>query len=417
MDAERDLVARSRAGDRRAFATLIERHQVAALRVATAIVGSGGQAEDVVQEAFIKSFTRLDQFDGTGASRRGSSRSSRTRPATGAAATVAVTALTLRLATPEHATSTDTTTDPARAQEASELRHRLAVALAALGDRDREVVALRYFADLSEAEMAESMGCPVGTGEVAAEPGPRPPAGLDLDGGPAVNPSTPGPSHADLEVGLRDLGAHLDVGSAALADVVVARLADGDRPSDRRPDPRRLRQLAAAILVVTLAALAALSPTREAIADWLGVGGVRITQTDRPPPTGRPARPPSPTLPPTALDDVAADLSFDVRRADPALAGRPLAVAVDPRVATGVLEIRYRAFTLVQLASAPGEPPVLEEVRGRGHVGPPDHRGRARRVSGSAASHTRSVSSGPTAGSMRTPSAGPATCSSGRTPA
>ena len=41
MDAERDLVA----------------------RVATAIVGSGGQAEDVVQEAFIKSFTRLDQFD------------------------------------------------------------------------------------------------------------------------------------------------------------------------------------------------------------------------------------------------------------------------------------------------------------------------------------------------------------------
>ena len=181
-----------------------------------------------------------------------------------------------------------------------------------------------------------------------------------------MNPSTPGPSHADLEVGLRDLGAHLDVGSAALADVVVARLADGHRPTDWRLDPRRLRQLAAAILVVTLAALAALPPTREAIADWLGVGGVRITQTDQPPPTGRPDRPPSPTLPPTALDDVAADLSFDVRRADPALAGPPLAVAVDPRVATGVLEIRYRAFTLVQLASAPGEPPVLDKFVGGG---------------------------------------------------
>ena len=37
------------------------------------------------------------------------------------------------------------------------------MALAALGDRDREVVALRYFAELTEAEMAESMGCPVGT--------------------------------------------------------------------------------------------------------------------------------------------------------------------------------------------------------------------------------------------------------------
>ena len=136
---------------------------MAALRVATTIVGSGGQAEDVVQEAFIKSFTRLDQFDADRSFKAWLSRSSRTRPATGAAATVAVTALTLRLATPEHATSTDTTTDPARAQEATELRHRLAVALAALGDRDREVVALRYFADLSEAEMAESMGCPVGT--------------------------------------------------------------------------------------------------------------------------------------------------------------------------------------------------------------------------------------------------------------
>ena len=216
-----------------------------------------------------------------------------------------------------------------------------------------------------------------------------------------MNPSTPGPSHADLEVGLRDLGTHLDVGSAALADVVVARLADGGRPTDRRPDPRRMLQLAAAILVVTLAGLAALPPTREAIADWLGVGAVRITRTDRPPPTGRPDR---------------ADLSFDARRPDQALAGPPLAVAVDPRVATGLLEIRYRAFTLVQLASAPGEPPVLEKFVGGGtSVRPTTVTGTT--GSGSAASHTRSVSSGPTASSMRTPSAGPATCSSGRTPA
>ena len=177
-----------------------------------------------------------------------------------------------------------------------------------------------------------------------------------------MNPSTPGPSNADIEVGLRDLGTHLEVGSAALVDAVLARLANGDRSTDRRFDPRRLRLLAAAILVVTLTGLAVVPPTRQALADWLGVGGVRIIRTDQPPPTGPPdRRPPQSTLPPTAVDDAAASLSFDVRRADPGRAGPPLAVAAEPRVATGLLEIRYRAFTLVQLASAPGEPPALDK--------------------------------------------------------
>jgi RNA polymerase sigma-70 factor (ECF subfamily) len=39
----------------------------------------------------------------------------------------------------------------------------LAAAVASLPDRDREIVALRYFAELSEAESAEALGCPVGT--------------------------------------------------------------------------------------------------------------------------------------------------------------------------------------------------------------------------------------------------------------
>jgi RNA polymerase sigma factor (sigma-70 family) len=36
-------------------------------------------------------------------------------------------------------------------------------AVATLPDRDREVIALRYFADLSEAETATALECPVGT--------------------------------------------------------------------------------------------------------------------------------------------------------------------------------------------------------------------------------------------------------------
>lgn len=46
---------------------------------------------------------------------------------------------------------------------ANERRRWLVEAVAALPDRDREVIALRYFADLSEAETASALGCPPGT--------------------------------------------------------------------------------------------------------------------------------------------------------------------------------------------------------------------------------------------------------------
>ena len=287
------------------------------------------------------------------------------------------------------------------------------MALAGLGRTGTGVVALRYFADLSEVEMAESMGCPVGTVKLRAEPGPRPPAGLDLDGGPAVDPSTQGPSHADLEVGLRDLGTHLDVGSAAVVDVVVARLADKGRPTDRRLDPRRLLQLGAAILVVTLAGLAALPPTREAIADCLGVGGVAS-----PRPTGL-RRPDGPTTavadpPADGRDDAAADLSFDVRRAGPG-AGRARRGGRRPSGGHGPPGIRYRALRWSSWRRRRAAPALDKFVGGGTSVRPAT-------VDGHegfwlTASHTRSALSAPTAGSMRTPSAGPATCSSGRTPA
>ena len=53
--------------------------------------------------------------------------------------------------------------DPARAHEAAAQRQRLADAVAALPERDREMVALRYFAELSEAEAAAALDVPVGT--------------------------------------------------------------------------------------------------------------------------------------------------------------------------------------------------------------------------------------------------------------
>jgi RNA polymerase sigma factor (sigma-70 family) len=159
MESEKELVARSQAGDHQAFARLIAPQQTVALRVAYTIAGT--DAEDVVQDAFVKAYTRLGQFR-TGVAfqpwvlaivanearnrRRGSGRQA---------------ALALRVANQRPITGIGA--DPAAEAEVTEARAFLVQALCALPDRDREIVALRYFAELSEAETAAALGCPIGT--------------------------------------------------------------------------------------------------------------------------------------------------------------------------------------------------------------------------------------------------------------
>jgi RNA polymerase sigma-70 factor (ECF subfamily) len=55
------------------------------------------------------------------------------------------------------------TESPEDAAVASERRRALAAAVASLDDRDRVVIALRWFAELSEAEMAVALGVRPGT--------------------------------------------------------------------------------------------------------------------------------------------------------------------------------------------------------------------------------------------------------------
>jgi RNA polymerase sigma-70 factor, ECF subfamily len=62
-DDDLPLVRRTRQGDLRAFETLVERHRDVVLRVATRIVGAE-DAEDVVQDAFLRAFHRLEGFRG-----------------------------------------------------------------------------------------------------------------------------------------------------------------------------------------------------------------------------------------------------------------------------------------------------------------------------------------------------------------
>ena len=62
---ERDVaaVARIREGDTEAFRELVERHSRSIFRLSYRLTGNEQDAEDTVQETFIRAYRRLDHFE------------------------------------------------------------------------------------------------------------------------------------------------------------------------------------------------------------------------------------------------------------------------------------------------------------------------------------------------------------------
>ena len=157
-DAE--LTARARDGDVGAYEELVTRYQGIAFRVAWLVVRNRGEAEDAVQEAFVKAYYALPRFR-TGApfrpwilrivanEARNRGRSARRRD--GLVVRAAATASGDAAPSPEAA---------ALERADAEL---LAAALGRLPERDRLVVAYRYLFEMSEAETAEALDVRPGT--------------------------------------------------------------------------------------------------------------------------------------------------------------------------------------------------------------------------------------------------------------
>ena len=60
---DRTLVERARSGDQEAFGQLVSRHERAMFAIARSYFASAADAEDAVQEAFVKAFQSLAQLE------------------------------------------------------------------------------------------------------------------------------------------------------------------------------------------------------------------------------------------------------------------------------------------------------------------------------------------------------------------
>jgi len=148
------------AGDADAYGELVARHRPSALRVATVVLGSATGADDVVQVASERAWHAIATVDPDRGFRpwflrivANAARNDRRALGRRRAAELRVAVTPLDPTTPDPEVATVTQSERAAVVSAM---NRL--------DRDtRLVIALRYFEQLSEHEMGDILGCPVGT--------------------------------------------------------------------------------------------------------------------------------------------------------------------------------------------------------------------------------------------------------------
>ncbi len=159
--SDAEVVAQVRAGESEAFRVLVERHSSSLFRLAYRMTGNEQDAEDVVQEAFLRAYRRLDRFEsrahfGTWIYRiavncaldlmRSRQRRTERQAATEADGPGSIESLPTHAPTPE------------RLALGAEMQRKVAVALARLTPRERAAFVLRHFEEKSTEEIARALG-------------------------------------------------------------------------------------------------------------------------------------------------------------------------------------------------------------------------------------------------------------------
>ncbi len=155
-------VARAKAGDKDAFRVLVERHSRPLFRLAYRMTGNEQDAEDVVQDSFLRAYRQLSRFDGrasfgTWVHRIATNRSldlmrsrerrcERTQPMEPERDGVLLSA-------PSPAPS------PERTALSGEVRERIATAMEDLSAAERAAFVLRHFEKMKIEDVSRHLGC------------------------------------------------------------------------------------------------------------------------------------------------------------------------------------------------------------------------------------------------------------------
>lgn len=156
---EQELMRAAQAGDLDAFGALVAPHAQVLFRLACHVTADPGEAEDAVQDGLIRASGALDRFRPDAPLRPWLLRivynESRSR--------VRARGRRGRLLERLHLRPERHAPDPMLEVLAQETRDEVARVLAGLRPDDREVIVLRYFLGLDEAEMAATLGVARGT--------------------------------------------------------------------------------------------------------------------------------------------------------------------------------------------------------------------------------------------------------------
>ena len=170
MTTERDidqlLVDRVQQGDKKAFELLVSKYQRKLMRLVSRLVRD--QAEDVVQEAFIKAYRALPQFRGDSAFytwlyRIGINTAKNYLVTQGRRAPTSTEADAEEAETFDDGEHLRDINTPESMLATKQIAETVNVAMEALPEELRIAITLRELEGMSYDEIAETMGCPIGT--------------------------------------------------------------------------------------------------------------------------------------------------------------------------------------------------------------------------------------------------------------
>jgi RNA polymerase sigma-70 factor (ECF subfamily) len=167
---DRTIVDAVLAGDRDAFRLLVEREGASVVGACARVLGDRSEAEDVAQEAFVIAYRSLATWRADGPFGAWLSRIAVRLAIRRAGQRKQVTWLDPLAADADlpgqdrfRTTTTGDAVDPAHSALRAERDAQLRAAVASLDEPYREVVALRFFAERSLAEIADATNRPLGT--------------------------------------------------------------------------------------------------------------------------------------------------------------------------------------------------------------------------------------------------------------